>query len=413
MKKILLPLIILTSIPLFAKIEVLDRVAVIVDDGIIMESQISNDLTAIITKYDEQNIPKPAIEILREQVVEKLIIEELQMQMANRAGIRISDTELNETITRIAGNNNMGLQEFILFVQEGGDSYEGLRQDIKKEMIVQRIQRGRVGSEIDITEKEFQAFLATDDSLAELQPELLVRQILVKTLSQADKVILRIESGEDFGKVAEEVSISANAIDGGIMKWRKSLDMPELFSNALDKKKVNEMTDPLESGSGFHILRLEDKRGSFVQEEEQWSSRHILLMPSAIRDEESSEKELNDIRLRVINGEDFGELADEFSQDPGSAKKGGELGWLGKGVLADEFEKTMIESEINEVSEVFQTEFGFHFLEVLEKRNHDKTDELIEDRAYQLLYARKYDEELESTLRSIRAEAFVEIKDLD
>tara|TARA_B100000787_G_scaffold130054_1_gene98966 strand:- start:229 stop:1470 length:1242 start_codon:yes stop_codon:yes gene_type:complete len=413
MKKILLPLIILTSIPLFAKIEVLDRVAVIVDDGIIMESQISNDLTAIITKYDEQNIPKPAIEILREQVVEKLIIEELQMQMANRAGIRISDTELNETITRIAGNNNMGLQEFILFVQEGGDSYEDLRQDIKKEMIVQRIQRGRVGSEIDITEKEFQAFLATDDSLAELQPELLVRQILVKTLSQADKVILRIESGEDFGKVAEEVSISANAIDGGIMKWRKSLDMPELFSNALDKKKVNEMTDPLESGSGFHILRLEDKRGSFVQEEEQWSSRHILLMPSAIRDEESSEKELNDIRLRVINGEDFGELADEFSQDPGSAKKGGELGWLGKGVLADEFEKTMIESEINEVSEVFQTEFGFHFLEVLEKRNHDKTDELIEDRAYQLLYARKYDEELESTLRSIRAEAFVEIKDLD
>jgi peptidyl-prolyl cis-trans isomerase SurA len=413
MKKILLPLIILTSIPLFAKIEVLDRVAVIVDDGIIMESQISNDLATIITKYDEQNIPKPAMEVLREQVVESLIIEELQMQMANRAGIRISDTELNETITRIAGNNSMGLQEFILFVQEGGDSYDDLRQDIKKEMIVQRIQRGRVGSEIDITEKEFQAFLATDDSLAELQPELLVRQILVKTLSQADKVILRIESGEDFGRIAEEVSLSGNAKDGGIMKWRKSVDMPELFSNALDKKKVNDMTDPLESGSGFHILRLEEKRGSFVQEEEQWSSRHILLIPSAMRDETSSEKQLNDIRLRVMNGEDFAELADEFSQDPGSAKKGGELGWLGKGVLADEFQKTMIESEINTVSEVFKTEFGFHFLEVLEKRNHDMTDKLIEDRAYQLLYARKYEEELESTLRSMRAEAFVEIKDLD
>ena len=413
MKKILLPLIILTSIPLLAKIEVLDRVAVIVDDGIIMESQIINDLTNIITQYDDQNIPKPAIEVLREQVVEKLIIEELQMQMANRAGIRISDTELNETITRIAGNNNMGLQEFILYVQEAGDSYDDLRQNVKKEMTVQRIQRGRVGSEIDITEKEFQAFLATDDSLAELQPELLVRQILVKTLSQANKVILRIKSGEDFGKVAEEVSISGNAKDGGIMKWRKSVDMPELFSNALDKKKVNDMTDPLESGSGFHILRLEEKRGSFVQEEEQWSSRHILLIPSAMRDETSSEKQLNDIRLRVMNGEDFAELADEFSQDPGSAKKGGELGWLGKGVLADEFQKTMIESEINTVSEVFKTEFGFHFLEVLEKRNHDMTDKLIEDRAYQLLYARKYEEELESTLRSMRAEAFVEIKDLD
>ena len=413
MKKILLPLIILTSIPLLAKIEVLDRVAVIVDDGIIMESQIINDLTNIITQYDDQNIPKPAIEILREQVVEKLIIEELQMQMANRAGIRISDTELNETITRIAGNNNMGLQEFILYVQEAGDSYDDLRQNIKKEMTVQRIQRGRVGSEIDITEKEFQAFLATDDSLAELQPELLVRQILVKTLSQAEKVILRIENGEDFGKVAEEVSISGNAKDGGIMKWRKSIDMPELFSSALDKKKINDMTEPLKSGSGFHILRLEDKRGSYVKEQEQWSARHILLMPSAMRDDASSEKELNDIRLRVMNGEDFGVLAEEFSQDPGSAKKGGELGWLGRGVLADEFEKTMIESEINTVSEVFQTEFGFHFLEVLEKRNHDMTDTLIEDRAYQLLYARKYEEALEGTLRSMRAEAFVEIKDLD
>ena len=136
-------------------------------------------------------------------------------------------------------------------------------------------------------------------------------------------------------------------------------------------------------------------------------------MPSAMRDEVTSEKELNDIRLRVMNGEDFGVLAEEFSQDPGSAKKGGELGWLGRGVLADEFEKTMIESEINTVSEVFQTEFGFHFLEVLEKRNHDMTDTLIEDRAYQLLYARKYEEELEGTLRSMRAEAFVEIKDLD
>ena len=140
MKKILLSLIILTSIPLFAKIEVLDRVAVIVDDGIIMDSQIINDLTNIITQYDDQNIPKPAIEVLREQVVEKLIIEELQMQMANRAGIRISDTELNETITRIAGNNNMGLQEFILYVQEAGDSYDDLRQNVKKEMTVQRIQ---------------------------------------------------------------------------------------------------------------------------------------------------------------------------------------------------------------------------------------------------------------------------------
>jgi len=413
MKKILLPLIVLSSIPLFSKIEVLDRVAIIVDDGIVMESQVINNLEEIITKYDEQNIPKPEIKVLREQVIEQLIIEELQLQMANRAGIRISDTELNETIVRIASNNKMELQEFISFIETSGDSYEELRENVKKEMIIQRIQRGRVRSEIDITENEFQAFLATDESLVELQPELLVRQILVKTLKQANMAIERINGGEEFAIIAEEISLASNAKDGGLMKWRKAADMPKLFADGLNKKNINDISDPLESGSGYHILKLEVKRGSFVQYQDQWLSRHILLMPSAIRDEESSENELNEIRLRILDGEDFGKLADEYSEDPGSAKRGGELDWLGKGVLAPEFEKTMLEAEVGVMSEVFQTDFGFHFLEVLDKRNHDMTNELIEDRAYQALYSRKYDEELESTLRSMRSEAFVEIKDLD
>ncbi|MDB4135610.1 peptidylprolyl isomerase [Gammaproteobacteria bacterium] len=413
MKKILLPLIILTSIPLFSKIEVLDRVAIIVDDGIVMESQIKNNLEEMIARYDDQNIPKPEAKALREQVIEQLIIEELQLQMANRAGIRISDTELNETIGRIANNNKMELQQFITFIGESGDSYEELRENVKKEMIIQRIQRGRVGSEIDITENEFQAFLATDESLAELQPELLTRQILVKTLKQANKAIKRINNGEDFAAIAQEISISGNAKDGGLMGWRKTADMPKLFADGLSKKNINNITEPLESGSGYHILKLEEKRGSFVGYEDQWLARHILLMPSAIRDEQSTENEINEIRTRIINGEDFRELAGEYSEDPGSAKKGGELDWLGKGVLADEFEKTMIESEIGATSEVFQTQFGFHFLEVLDKRNHDQTNELIEDRAYQVLYSRKYEEELESTLRAMRSEAFVEIKDLD
>ena len=413
MKKILLPLIILTSIPLFSKIEVLDRVAIIVDDGIVMESQIENDLAEIIARYDEQNVPKPEIEVLREQVIEQLIIEELQLQLADRAGIRISDTELNETIGRIAANNNMELQEFIAFIKESGDSYQKLREDVKKEMIVQRIQRGRVGSEIDITENEFQAFLATDESLAELQPEILARQILVKTQIEADEVIKRIDNGEDFATIAKELSLSANGGNGGLMQWRKAIDMPKIFADGLDEKNINDITEPLQSGSGFHILKLEEKRGNFVRYEDQWLSRHILLIPSTIRDEDSTENELKEIRLKVENGEDFAELADEYSEDPGSAKKGGELGWLGKGVLADEFERIMIKSEIGVVSDVFKTQFGFHFLEVLQRRNYDMTDELIEDSAYQALYSRKYDEELESTLRSMRSSAFVEIKDLD
>ena len=413
MKKLTLVMVFSLIANIHAAIEILDRVAVIVDDGVIMESQIDSGLTNMTLRYEEQNIPKPNLDDLKEQVIESLIVEELQLQMANRAGVRISDTELNDSVIRIANNNQMELQEFINYLESNGDSYEELRENVRKQMIIQRVQRGRVGSEINITEKEFQAFLVTDESLLALEPELLVRQILVKKLNQANNVILRIDNGEDFADIAKDISISSNASDGGAMQWRKAVDMPKLFSDALDKKDIGFITDPLESGSGYHILKLVDKKGPFVKYEDQWSSRHILLIPSAIRDEETTEKEINSIRNRITDGESFSELAREHSEDPGSAQQGGELGWLGKGVLADEFEKVMIESTIGDVSPVFQTQFGFHFLEVLDTRNYDMTRDLIEDRAYSILYGRKYEEELENTLRSMRAEAFVEIKDLD
>ena len=276
MKKISTILTFLLSANLFSAVEILDRVAVIVDDGLIMESQIKQSLSDIIQRYDQQNIPKPPPETLKDQVIERLVIEELQLQMANRAGVRISDTELNEAVSRIATNNNMQLQEFITFIEDDGASYEELREQIKREMIIQRIQRGRVGSEIDITEKEFDAYLATDESLNALEPELLVKQILVKEISLAEKVISRINAGEDFSQLAKELSISSNSQNGGLMNWRKAEEMPKLFSDAVNFKEVGYVTDPLESGAGYHILKLEDKRGDFVQYRDQWSARHIL-----------------------------------------------------------------------------------------------------------------------------------------
>ena len=413
MKKIILMIAFSLSANIYSAVEILDRVAVIVDDGLIMESQIKSSLLDMQSRYEQQDILKPEMGVLREQVIESLIIEELQLQLAQRAGVRISDTELNNSIIRIANNNQMVLEEFIAYIEENGESYEELRENVRKQMIIQRIQRGRVGSEIDITEKEFNAFLATDESLDELEPELLVMQILVKNIEQANNILLRLEGGEDFSDIAKSESLSGNADNGGIMEWRKLDTMPELFANALDNKKVGYITQPIETGAGYHILKLKEKRGPLVQYENQWLSRHILLSPSTIRDEESTKEELDSIRTRIINGASFSELAEEYSEDPGSAKQGGELGWLGKGVLAAEFEKVMIESSIGDVSKIFQTQFGFHFLEVLEERSYDMTRDLIEDRAYQVLYGRKYEEELENTLRSIRAEAFVEIKDLD
>ena len=413
MNKILIATLLIFCSLSYAKIEVLDRIAIIVDDGVVMESQVKNTIRDITSRYEDQNLQKPPKEVIKEQVQEKLIIEELQLQMADRAGIKISDAELNITMARLATNNQMTLEGFISFIEENGDSYEELREQMRREMRIQRIQRGRVNSSIDITEKEFEAFLATDESLGALEPELLVKQILVKDIKTANKIIELIVNSGDFSEIAREFSMSSNASSGGLINWRKLIDMPQLFEEALANKPVGYISEPLESGSGFHILKLEDKRGEFVKYEDQWESRHILLIPSTIRSEEDSEKELNEIRQRILDGEDFAALADEFSEDPGSAKLGGDLGWLGMGVLASEFEKTMLETDIGEISEVFQTEFGFHFLEVLGKRSHELTDNLIKDRAYSMLYARKFDEELENTLRTMRAEAFVEFKDLD
>lgn len=413
MKKINLSLLLVLSLKSLSAIEVLDRVAVIVDDGVIMESQIKTNLKEMIGRFEEQNLTMPSMEVLKDQIIETLIIEELQLQMADRAGVRISDSELNDAIARIAQNNNMGIEEFMSFMAERGSSYEDFREKVRQEMIIQRVQRGRVASEINITEQEFEAYLQTDDSLNELEPELMIQQILVKNLGDADRAINRIKNGEDFSSITKEISISSNAALGGMMQWRKIADMPELFVDAVSLLGIGDYSKPLESGAGYHILKLIDKRGPFVEYQDQWLSRHILLTPSAIRTEEETKTQLNSIRSRIIDGEDFGNLADEFSEDPGSAKKGGDLGWLGMGVLADEFERTMIESDINEISEVFETQFGFHFLEVIDKRNHDMTRENIENRAYDMLYSRKYDEELENTLRVMRAEAFIEVKDLD
>jgi len=413
MKKTFITTLLISSALLNAKIELLDRIAIIVDDGVVMESQINKAMAALEEGYREQNIQLPPRDVLLDQIKERLIIEELQLQLADRAGVKISDAELNSTFSRLASNNQMSLEEFISFIETNGDSYEEVRETMRKEMRIQRIQRGRVNSNIEITEKEFEAFLATDESLGELEPELQVRQILVKDKNIAERVINLIDEGSSFSELALEYSISSNASNGGLMDWRKAIDMPELFENALKDKSIGYVTEPLESGSGYHILKLEDKRGQFVQFEDQWNARHILLIPSAIRSDDETKNQLQEIRQRVMDGEDFALLAKEFSEDPGSAKIGGDLGWMGLGVFTPTFEEIMLNTEIGSISEVFESEFGYHFLEVLEKRNHELTDKLIEDRAYGMLYSRKFDEELENTLRTMRAEAFVEFKDLD
>ena len=412
-KNIYLVLAALMIFPLNAKVEVLDRIAIIVGEGVVLESQINNLLETIEQRYAEQGAAMPPADAMLEQVQERLIIEELQLQMARQAGVRVGDGELNQAFEEIAQNNDLSLEAFIESMESEGASYEELRDQVRKEMIIQRVQRGKVGRQVNITEQELDGFLATEGSVKELSPELFVRQILVSTEEKAEMLLAKIESGEDFSVLAKEHSKSGNAASGGEMGWRNLADFPSLFGKALKNQKKDYVSPILESGSGFYLLKLEDKRGSLVRFEEQWHSRHILMMTTKLRDAQFTKSELEAVRERALAGEDFALLAKEFSEDPGSASQGGDLDWLSKGKTAPAFEKMMVTSPLQEISPVFESEFGFHFLQVLEKRTEDLTEEVIKDRAYGIIFARKYDEELENSLRTTRAEAFVEFKELD
>ena len=414
MKKLLLMQItILMSAFSFAKIEVLDRVAIIVDEGVVMESQIRDLVQTTKLRSIEQGMQLPPTEALLDEVQEQLIIQELQLQRGEEFGIRISDGELNQTFIQIAANNGVNIEEFISDYEASGQSYEKLREEIRRDMIIQRVQRGIVSGSINITAQEIEGFLATEEAIAQLTPELLVRQIQVGSLEGAETILLRLEEGEDFETLVEQNSINQNKSQGGLMPWRKINEMPSVFADAIRNQSLGFVSKPIKTGSGFHLLKLEEKRGPLVKFEDQWETRHVLLIPSAIRDVDATKAEAEVLRERVLAGEDFALIAKEFSEDPGSGSNGGNLEWLPKGATVGEFENVMLNSEINEVSEVFESQFGFHFLEVTGKRVEDVTDYQIEERAYSVLFSRKYDEELENTLRSMRAEAFVEFKDLD
>ena len=397
----------------FAKIEVLDRVAIIVDEGVVMESQIRDLVQTTKLRSIEQGMQLPPTEALLDEVQEQLIIQELQLQRGEEFGIRISDGELNQTFIQIAANNGVNIEEFISDYEASGQSYEKLREEIRRDMIIQRVQRGIVSGSINITAQEIEGFLATEEAIAQLTPELLVRQIQVGSLEAAETILLRLEEGVDFETLVEENSINQNKSQGGFMPWRKINEMPSVFADAIRNQSLGFVSKPIKTGSGFHLLKLEEKRGPLVKFEEQWETRHVLLIPSAIRDVDATKAEAEVLRERVLAGEDFALIAEEFSEDPGSGSNGGNLEWLPKGATVGEFENVMLNSEVNEVSEVFESQYGFHFLEVTGKRVEDVTDYQIEERAYSVLFSRKYDEELENTLRSMRAEAFVEFKDLD
>ena len=405
-------------IPLFAafilQANSLDRVAVIVNDGVVLESEINQKITDIEKASALNGEKLPSKDEIRNKVIEELILEELQLQVADQVGIKISDEELNVTLKRLAQQSDLDLESFIKFVEDQGDSYEQVRENVKRTMKIQRVQQGRIQNKIQITREELNNFLNTEEAKSQLGPELGVKQILVRNNSDKniDEVYQtakqQIEAGINPTEVFKNLSEDQN---GGDLGYRNITKFPGVFKDPINELEIGEFSEVIETGAGKHILYLDDKRGPMVTFEKQWEVRHILLIPNRIRDENDSEDAIIEIRNRIISGESFGELAREFSDDPGSKQEGGRLDWAPEGTYAPEFEKVMTESSENQISEPFLTQFGWHILEVTGIRVVDKTNERMEDQAFSYLFNRKFQEELETDLQELRAEAFVEIKE--
>ncbi|MDC0545393.1 peptidylprolyl isomerase [Gammaproteobacteria bacterium] len=412
----------LASINIYSKIELIDRVVAVVDSGVIMESQLNSRVEEILIRLKSDTTELPPINLLEEQVLERLIIEEIQLQLADRAGIKISDSELNQTLSRVSSQNNLSLDDFRLKLEAEGTSYKSFRDTIKKELIIQRVQRGRVGGKVDISEQEIENFINSEEGKSQLAEQYNVQHILLsvksgsteqqieKIRNEANNLITRLEDDESFEKLAASYSSGQEALEGGFLGWRTSAELPSLFANVVTELKVGEVAQPLRSGAGFHILKLTNKRGNTVKFLDQTLARHILVQPSEIRTENQAEELINEIYERLTNGEDFKQLARQFSEDPGSKMDGGELGWSNPGDYDPVFEKTLNATEIGKISEPVQSSFGWHIIEAMDRRNEDVSQEEQKNRAYQIIFKRKFEQELQSTLIELRAEAYVDIK---
>ena len=412
----------LLSLNIHSKIELLDRVVAVVDSGVIMESQLNSRVEEILQRIKNDNAELPPLNLIEEQVLDRLIIEEIQLQIADRAGIKISDSELNQTLARVAAQNNLSLEEFRIKLEGEGTSYRSFRDTIRKELIIQRVQRGKVGAKIDISEQEIENFINSEEGKTQLAEQYNVQHILLSVKSgstekeieeikiNANSLISRLNDGESFEKLAASFSAGQNALEGGYLGWRTEAELPSLFAEVVTELKVGEIASPVRSGAGFHILKLIDKRGNTVKFLDQTLARHILVQPSEIRTENQAEELINTIYERLTSGEDFKQLARQYSEDPGTKMDGGELGWSNPGDYDPAFEQTLNATKIGELSKPVKSSFGWHVIEVMDRRNEDVSQEEQKDRAFRIIFDRKFEQELQSTLIELRAEAYVDIK---
>ena len=397
-----------------------DRVIAVVDDDVILESELNTRMNNVREQIAAGTIPRGIpLEDLESQLLDQLIIENLQAQLAIRSGIRIDDNSLNQALTRIAEQNNMSFDQFREALNQEGQ-YLAFREQIRQEMMLNNLQTGSINQRITITRQEIENYLRSEAAQSDISPEFRVQHVLVpvdnpaQTALQkelADLIYQQIQDGADILELAASRQILGLPVGGGdLAGWRKVESLPTMFRSVVPSLNVGETTEPFTSDSGFHIVKLIEKRGGVDLRVNQALVRHILIQPNEIRTQEQTEDLIHELYQRIQDGEDFGDLARVYTNDPGSMVSGGDLGWMTEGQLNPVFESTLGELGIGELSQPFQDGTNWHIAQVLDRRIEDLTEENARFQAEQILRERKYDNELENWLTEIRDTAYIDIR---
>jgi peptidyl-prolyl cis-trans isomerase SurA len=401
----------------------LDRIAATVNEGVVLQSELDEQMLVIVERLREQKLELPPQNVLRKQVLDRLVLQELQMQRADRAGIKVSDETLNNALNDVATQNKIKLADLPNALAAQGIDYASYRDGLRKELAMQILRQRDVIGRINVSPREIDQFIERQKKLPSSSSEYNVSHILIAVpqaatpqelddaAKKADEVYQKATGGDDFGRLAVAYSNAQTALEGGQLGWRKGSELPTFLAEVIANMKTGDVTKPLRTPSGFHILKLNDMRGNKTVIVNQVHARHILIKPNELQDDATVQQKLQSIRDRILNkGENFAAVASVVSEDPGSAADGGDLGWSNPGTFVPEFEKTLAQLQPEEISQPFRTQFGWHIIQLLGRRQFDTTQDAIRQQAFGALREAKADEETELWLRRMRDEAYVEYK---
>jgi peptidyl-prolyl cis-trans isomerase SurA len=402
--------------------EMLDRIAAIVNDGLVLKSELDTQMDAVTKRLQEQKVELPSQSVLKQQVLDRLIVQEIQTQHAKRVGLTVSDEQLNSALQEIASRNKIPFDQLPTALSAQGVDYKQYREGMRKELTLNTLRQRDVIAHINVSPRELEQFLARQQSSAANDefnvshillslPEAATPQQLEEITHKAQDLAARASKGEDFGQLAIANSNSQTALDGGQLGWRKGTQLPQFILDLVAPMKPGQVSAPVRTPSGFHIVKLNERRSGEAQVIiNQVHVRHILMKTNELDDDETVRQKLSKLRDRIVKGEDFAGLASTNSADPGSAPDGGDLGWSGPGTFVPEFDKAIADLKTNEISEPFKSRYGWHIVQMLGTRTYDSTDDVRRQRAFAAIRESKADEETELWLRRLRDEAFVEIK---